>query len=86
MHPESHPAEYARAQEVIERGRRVQDTPRSFIYICELNEPDMGGCVLVARATQTGKGLWVQSYRRLSHEQALRDAEVSRLLDKVMDK
>ncbi|GAB4404362.1 MAG: hypothetical protein OHK0048_23860 [Rhodoferax sp.] len=38
--------------------------------------------VLVVKATQTGKALWVTSYRRLSRQEAQRDAEIRRLLKK----
>lgn len=48
----------------------------------ELADAESGGHVLVVKATKTGHGLFVTSYRRLSREQALRDSEIRRLLKK----
>ncbi|MDY0011757.1 MAG: hypothetical protein RBS40_02550 [Rhodocyclaceae bacterium] len=38
--------------------------------------------MLVVKATQTGEGLFFSSYRRLSRQDAERDTEVARLLNK----
>jgi hypothetical protein len=38
--------------------------------------------VLVVKATRTGKALWVTSVRRLSRQQAEREAEIARLMKK----
>jgi hypothetical protein len=38
--------------------------------------------VLVVKATRTGEGLWVTSYRRLHRKDAVRDSEIRRLLKK----
>ncbi len=81
-HPELTSREYAQAQDVIDRGRKVQDTQKSLVYILEQQSSATGGYVLVVKATQTGKALWVTSYRRLSREDASRDAEIARLLEK----
>jgi len=35
--------------------------------------------VLVVKATRTGNGLFVTSYRRLHRDQALKDREIARL-------
>ena len=76
-------AEYAMAQSVIDGATaKVSDTARSMVYIREEVSEEQGGHVLVVKATQTGNGLWVTSYRRLSRKDAERDAEVSRLLAK----
>ncbi len=83
MHPEMTVAEYALAQTVIDGAtNKVQDTPNSMIYIREEVSEEAGGYVLVVKATKTGAGLWVTSYRRLSRQDAMRDAEISRLLAK----
>lgn len=78
-HPELTPAEYARIQEVIDAGHFVQDGPRSGCYILE----QVGGYVLVIKATKTGRAIFAQSYRRLSSQEAKRDAEIQRLLRKA---
>lgn len=84
-HPEITVQEYAQAQRVVETAQnRLTDIDpktgtRSRIFILE--EPEgSGGYVLVVKATLTGEGLFVTSFRRLSRQQALRDAEISRLL------
>ncbi|WP_233270668.1 phage head morphogenesis protein [Chachezhania sediminis] len=77
VHPELTPAEYVRAQETISRAtHKVQDTPRSLIYI--LDEPD--GHLLVVKATRTGEGLFITSFRRMSAEGVNRDRLIRRLL------
>ncbi len=82
-HPEMTAAEYALAQSVIDGATdKVQDTAHSLIYIREEVTEEQGGHVLIVKATKTGRGLWVTSYRRLSRQEAERDAEVSRLLAK----
>jgi hypothetical protein len=80
-HPDIQPAEYSLAQTVVDRGERIQDSPYSLIYI--LDDPD--GYVLVVKATRTGQGLFVQSYRRLSQDEAKRDKEIGRLRKKPME-
>lgn len=83
VHPEIAPEEYALAQDVIDRPtHKVNDGGRGLIYVREVAEEMTGGYVLVVKATQTGKALWVTSYRRLSREEAKRDAEIRRLLKK----
>jgi len=37
----------------------------------------------VVKATRTGEGLWVTSYRLLHQQDAVRDSEVRRLLKKA---
>jgi hypothetical protein len=78
-HPELAADEYVHVQGTVERGRRVQDGERELIYIWEA-EPR--GYVSVVKATQTGRGLFVSSFRRLSSDQVKRDEEVRRLLRK----
>lgn len=77
IHPEIAAAEYVYIQDAIERGRRVQDTALTLIYLLE--EP---GYVTVVKATESGKGVFVTSFRRLSSEAAKREREIQRLLGK----
>lgn len=76
-HPELQPVAYVYIQDTIEHGQVVQDGEKSLIYLLE--EP---GYVTVVKATKSGKGVWLQSFRRLSGDQAKKDAEVRRLLKK----
>lgn len=86
-HPELTPQEYALAQQVIDHPTaRVKDGKASIIYVREAPSDDAGGYVLVVKATKTGAGLFVTSYRRLSRAEALRDTEVARLLRKAEKK
>lgn len=83
-HPEMTIADYMMAQTVISTSPPpIQDGPLSLIYVLEMpgNEAT-GGYVLVVKATRTGKGLFVTSFRRLSRDDAGRDREVRRLLSK----
>lgn len=83
VHPEITAGEYARAQDVIDRATgKAQDTASGLIYIREEPAGEGGGHVLVVKATKTGRGLWVTSYRRLSRQEAERESEIARLLDK----
>jgi hypothetical protein len=82
-HVELRPDEYAQAQRVVDSPSvRVQDSPNSLIYVLSEDGDDSGGYVVVVKATRTGEGLFVTSFRRLSREDARRDAEVARLLAK----
>lgn len=81
-HPELAAAEYAQAQAVIDHATGMAQDGNNVIYIREMDAAETGGYVLVVKATQTGEGLWVTSYRRLSRKEAARDSEVRRLLRK----
>lgn len=82
-HPELTAAEYALAQDVVDNATgKVRDTPRSLVYARVDPTEAAGGHVLVVKATQSGKALWVTSFRRLSRNEAERDIEVARLLKK----
>lgn len=86
-HGELRPQEYARAQEVVDAPTLlVQDSPTSLVYVQVEDGDDGGGYVLVVKATRTGEGLFVTSFRRLSRQEAQRDAEVVRLLAKGQKK
>ncbi len=63
-------------QDNIDRDRKKTGT-KSLVYV-RLDE--RGGHVLVVKATLSGKGLWVTSYRKLPRAEAERDSEVARLL------
>lgn len=81
-HPEITPQEYAQAQRVIDGATAKVQDGLSLIYVLEEVSAETGGQVLVVKATKTGNALWVTSYRRLSRDQAERDAEIRRLLKK----
>lgn len=76
-HPELTAADYALAQATVsEATRKIQDGAQNLIFI---RETPGGGHVLIVKATQTGQGLFITSYRRLSREAAKRDRELLRL-------
>ncbi len=80
VHPELEPLEYLDIQRVIEaRTIRIVEG-RNIVYVLVEPTPERGGHVLVVKATRTGGGLWVTSFRRLSRRDAERDAEIARLL------
>lgn len=86
-HGELRPEEYAQAQAVVDSPTAmVQDSPTSLVYVKVQADADGGGYVLVVKATKTGEGLFVTSFRRLSRQDAQRDAEVARLLAKGQKK
>lgn len=79
-HPELTVKDYQKAQTVVQSpSHRIQQGDRTMIYA---RENTRGGYVLVVKATKTGEGLFVTSYRRLSANEAKRDKEIKRLLDK----
>jgi len=82
VHPEITPQEYAQAQRVIDEATVKVRDGSSFIYVLEKGSGETGGQVLVVKATQTGKALWVTSFRRLRSSDARRDSEIRRLLKK----
>lgn len=63
-------------QDNIDQDRKKTGT-HSLVYV-RLDDP--GGYVLVVKATLSGNGLWVTSYRKLPRSEAGRDQEVARLL------
>lgn len=76
-HPEIRPADYARAQAVIMMGQRIQDSERSLVFVHETDH-----FVMVVKATKTGLGLFLTSFRRLSSDDAKRSRELRRLLNR----
>lgn len=80
-HPELTVADYAQAQATINLAtHRVQDGENSLIFVRD--DPSAPGYVLVVKATRTGQGLFVTSFRRLTSNQTKRDAEIARLMRK----
>ncbi|HXG29321.1 MAG TPA: phage minor head protein [Nevskiales bacterium] len=75
-HPEISAEEYIQAQEAINRGRRIQDSPNTIVFL--LNEP--GGHVTVVKSTRSGNTLFMTSFRRLSGDPGKLDRELRRLL------
>lgn len=82
-HPELTAADYALAQRAISQPtHRVQDGPRSMLFVLVDDQPERGGIITVVKATRSGQGLFITSLRRLSRDEARRDAAVSRLLSR----
>ncbi|MFN4089978.1 MAG: phage minor head protein [Alphaproteobacteria bacterium] len=81
-HPELGPRDYMLAQRAVdEAAARVQDGPRSLVYALEIDgDGARGGLVVVVKATRTGAGLFILSLRRMSRDEARRDAQVAKLL------
>lgn len=79
-HIELEPHEYLLIQKAFDHGEVIQDTGNTLIYIWEAADT---GYVTIVKATRTGLGLFVDSYRRLSRNQAKRDKEIQRLRDKA---
>lgn len=80
-HPELLIREYVLAQRVVDEADDViQDGPNTLIFIHL--PPEDSGHLLVVKATRSGKGVFVTSFRRLSRFEAKRDRELGRLLRK----
>jgi hypothetical protein len=80
-HPEILPAEYARAQAAIDRPtHKVQEDDRNIVYLLVEPTATEGGYVTVVKATISGKELFLTSFRRLSRDEAERDASIRRIL------
>lgn len=77
-HPELSADEYDYVQEAISRGKEIQDSDTSLIFLLE-----DAGYVTVVKATKTGKAVFMTSLRRLSSDEAKREREIKRLLDKA---
>ena len=74
QHPELRIEEYAMVQDALDLGEPIQDGPRSLVYLLETD-----GYVAVVKATMTGEGLFLTSFRRLSSNEVKRDMEITRL-------
>lgn len=76
-HPEIVVDEYLFVQEAVERGQKAIDADGALVYILE-----DAGYVTVIKATQSGKAVFMTSFRRLSSNAAKRDRELKRLLER----
>lgn len=76
--PDIAAGDYRHVQETIDRGTAIKDGDRAMSFVL-----DAGGTVSVVRASRTGKGVVITSFRRLSSEAAQQDAELQRLLREV---
>lgn len=64
-HPELSVMDYTQAQRAVRFATKViQDTDRTLIFVLE--EPGVNGHVLVVKATKSGQGLFVTSFRRIT--------------------
>lgn len=82
-HPELKALDYLMIQRTVDAATiRVQDSPNTMIFVLE--DPEAAGYVLVVKATMSGQGLFVTSFRRLSSDQVKRDEAIRRLLKKKM--
>ncbi|MFD1342890.1 phage head morphogenesis protein [Litorisediminicola beolgyonensis] len=76
-HPELTPADYALAQLTVDDPTHtVQDSPLSLVFIRDADD----GHLLVVKATRSGQGLFVTSFRRMS----ARAVERQRLIDRLL--
>lgn len=81
-HPDLAPADYALAQQVIDTAahKSLERNPEGTLSRVYVSVSADQGFVLVVKATLSGRGLFVTSFRRLSREAARRDREIARLL------
>lgn len=82
-HGELKDDEYANAQQVIDTATEKVRQGLSIIYI---NDQAEQGYTLVVKVTQSRKGVFVTSFRRLPSDQARRDKELQRLRKKAQAK
>jgi SPP1 gp7 family putative phage head morphogenesis protein len=78
-HPEISAADYQWAQLAVDAGERLQDGAHFVVYVLERD-----GFVLVLKSTVSGDGVFLTSFRRLSSNEARRDAELRRLRGKAV--
>lgn len=74
-HPELTTADYALAQDAVEKGTKLRQDARNMAYA--LDQP--GGVVVVVKATRQGNELYVTSLRRMSREEAERERTIRKL-------
>lgn len=76
-HPELMAWDFAQAQEVVSGASEIiKDGPRSLVFI---RVDDVAGHVLVVKATISGEGLFVTSFRRISGDAETRRRTLARL-------
>lgn len=73
-HHELQPGEYRFVQVALEKGEVVRDGKKTLIYILEDEQ-----YVSVVKATRSGQGVFLASFRRLSSRQWKRRREIDRL-------
>lgn len=74
-HPELTLADYARAQEAVEKGEKYAQDAKNLAFI--LNEPN--GVVVIVKATRIGHELYVTSMRRMSGDEMERKRTIKKL-------
>ncbi|MGC9368701.1 MAG: phage minor head protein [Paracoccaceae bacterium] len=79
-HPELTIFDYAEAQRVVSQATHVIEDDGSLVFWFE--PAGANGHVLVVKATKSGEGLFVTSFRRISAIQKYRDSEFRRLMRK----
>lgn len=70
--------DYAWVQLAVDAGERIQDGPTAAVYLLARD-----GWVAVVKATRTGQGLYLTSFRRISSNDVRRDEEIRRLRAKA---
>jgi hypothetical protein len=75
-HPEIRAEEYRHVQKVVDYGDSFQEADNTLVFM--LDEPD--GFVAVVKAAKAGEELYLQSYRRVSRDDAVREKQKAKLL------
>lgn len=74
-HPELTVADYALAQEAVERGEKWPQDEKNLAFILNAS----GGVVVIVKATHIGDELYVTSLRRMSDDEAARERTMRKL-------
>lgn len=74
-HPELTAADYALAQEAVEKGEKYRQDQKNMAFV--LNRPE--GVVVIVKATRIGDELYVTSLRRLSRDEVKRKETIRSL-------
>jgi hypothetical protein len=83
-HPELTIWDYAEAQRVVSEATEViRDGPSSIVFLLEV--PGANGYVLVVKATRTGQGLYVTSFRRVSADDGERARFVAQIRRRALE-
>lgn len=77
-HPELTAEDYVWVQLAIDAGQRIASGPARAVYLLERD-----GWVAVVKATRTGEGLYLTSFRRVSSDEGRRSAEIARLREQA---
>lgn len=82
-HPELTAGDYSHVQQTIDSGTRINgNKPLHYIY----HTTDEQGYVSVLKVTGDGEEIFLQSFRRLSADEARRDKEIARLTSRQIVK